>query len=171
MEKNSNNPRKTGENCRWSRHGNQLRQKQNPRQQHQVNTINHYMDEWENAGRSGSVQIPMIRTNPRRNFNKGSKDQTGASTLSQDKANNTLSKQHYQFAYKESTLQSLALSILICGCDSWTLTADLEGLMQAFKTNATGECLACHRGSIKHTNLYGNRPISSPDVRSFYCQK
>ena len=32
------------------------------------------------------------------------------------------------------------------------------------------ECLAYHIEGIKQTNMYGNRSISSPDVRSFYCQ-
>ena len=37
-------------------------------------------------------------------------------------------------------------------------------------TNATGEWLAYHTESIKRTNMYGNRSISSPDVRNFYGQ-
>ena len=38
------------------------------------------------------------------------------------------------------------------------------------KTNATGGCLAYHTENIKRTNMYGNRSLSSLDVRSFYCQ-
>ena len=38
------------------------------------------------------------------------------------------------------------------------------------KTNTTGECLTYHTDSIKQTNMYGNRPVSSSDVRSFYRQ-
>ena len=55
------------------------------------------LDEWKNAGRTRSVQIPGIHTIQRRNINKGSKDQTGASTLSHDKAANTIKKQRHQF--------------------------------------------------------------------------
>ena len=53
------------------------------------------------------------------------------------------------------------------GCESWMLTADLER-----RTNATEECLACHTDieSIKQTNMFGNRSVSSPDVRSLHCQ-
>ena len=57
------------------------------------------MDEWKNAGRSGPVQIPRIHTNQRRNINKGSKGQTGATTLTDDEASDiaTMEKQRHQF--------------------------------------------------------------------------
>ena len=35
---------------------------------------------------------------------------------------------------------------------------------------ATGGCSANHTERIKQKNMYGNRSISSPDVKSFYCQ-
>ena len=58
------------------------------------------MDEWENAGRSRPVQIPSVHTNQRRNINKGSKDRTGASTLSHDKASNTMKNNAISFPTK-----------------------------------------------------------------------
>ena len=44
------------------------------------------------AGRSGPVQIFRILTNQRWHINKGSKDQTGAGTLSHDKDSNTMTE-------------------------------------------------------------------------------
>ena len=38
------------------------------------------------------------------------------------------------------------------------------------KTDTTGGCLAYHTESTKQPNMDGNRSISLPDVRSFYCQ-
>ena len=67
------------------------------------------MNGWENAGRSGPTEILMIHTNNRRNFNKGSKDQTGASILSHEKASDTTDKQSHQFSYKDLTLQITCL--------------------------------------------------------------
>ena len=72
-KKNSNNSLKTRENSCWIRHGNNLRQKQNSCQQHQAKAIYQHMDEWENAGRSGPVEIRRIHTKKRRNISKGSK--------------------------------------------------------------------------------------------------
>ena len=44
-------------------------------------------------------------------------------------------------------------------------------LAQSFGKNATGGSLAYHTKSIKRTNTYSFRSISSPDVRIFfYCQ-
>ena len=49
-----------------------------------------WMNGDKNAGRSGPVEIPRIHTNQRRNINKESKDQTGASTLGHGKASKTM---------------------------------------------------------------------------------
>ena len=45
-----------------------------------------------------------------------------------------------------------------------------SGKSRPLKTNGTGECLAYYTESTKQTNMYGNKSVSSPDVRSFYCQ-
>ena len=39
-------------------------------------------------------------------------------------------------------------------------TARLNGPFGPLKTNATGECLAYRTGSIKQTNMHGNRSVS-----------
>ena len=83
--------------------------------------------------RSGPVKILRIHRNQRRNINKGSKDQTGASALSHDKASSTMEKQRHQFSHKIKIYKSPVLSILLYGCESWTLTADLERRIQAVK--------------------------------------
>ena len=59
------------------------------------------IDEWKTTGRSGPVEILMIQTNQRRDINKGSEDQTGASTLSYEKASNTIEKHSRQFPQKD----------------------------------------------------------------------
>ena len=58
------------------------------------------------ALRSASVPPCVSTTLPRyvKWLDKGSKGQTGAITLSHDKTSNTIAK-HYQFSYKELTLQ------------------------------------------------------------------
>ena len=45
--------------------------------------------------------IYLWLTYQRRNISKGSKDQSGAGTLSRDKASNTMEKQRNQFSYKD----------------------------------------------------------------------
>ena len=57
---------------------------------------------------------------------KVSKDQTGTSTLSHDKASNTMEKQSHQVSYNIKLTKSIFLSILLYGYESWTLTADLD---------------------------------------------
>ena len=58
--------------CCWFHRDNQLKQKQNSRQQHQVKTMYQYMDKRENAGRSGPVQIP--RTHKKKQRRKSIKE-------------------------------------------------------------------------------------------------
>ena len=48
--------------------------------------------------------------------------------------------------------------------------AGRRGEFKPLKANVTGGCLSYHTESIKRTNMYSNRSLSSPDVRSFYCQ-
>ena len=45
-----------------------------------------------------------------------------------------------------------------------------RGESRLLQTNATGGCLAYHTESLKQTNMYGNRSISSPDIRRCYRQ-
>ena len=94
---------------------------------------------------------------------KGSKDQTGTGTPSHD----------ISFLQRlNSTNQSLVLSILLYGYESSPLTADLERWIQAFENKCYRRMLGIsyRDREQKQTNMYANRPISSPDVRSFYCQ-
>ena len=73
-----------------------------------------------------------IHTNKRWKINKGSKDQTDASTLSHDKASNVWKNNAISFTTKIKLCKSLGLSTLLYGCESWTLTADPERRIQAF---------------------------------------
>ena len=60
-----------------------------------------------------------------------------------------------------------------CACASLIFyfpEAYCRGESRSLKTNATEECLAYHAENIEQTSVYGNRSLSSPDVRSFYCQ-
>ena len=77
------------------RHRNQLQQKQNPRQHHQTKASHQCMDEWKSAERSGPVQILGIHTNQGWNIIKGSNDQTGTGTLSNNKAIGTMEKKPF----------------------------------------------------------------------------
>ena len=80
-------------------------------------------------------------TKPKYEYNKVIEDQTGAITLSHDKAGNAIKQQSRQFFPQRGNI------------------------------NGTSECLAYYRPteSMKQTNVYGNRrSISSMNVRSFY---
>ena len=83
---------------------------QNYRQQHQAKSIYQHKDEWQNAGRSGPVQIPRSNTNQRGNINEGSKE-TGANIFSHDKASNNMENKAISFPTKIDTyiLQVLPL--------------------------------------------------------------
>ena len=50
------------------------------------------------------------------------------------------------------------------------MVVDLKKQTRPLETNATGECFTYHTENKKQTNMHDNRSISSPDVRSFYCQ-
>ena len=76
------------------------------------------------------------------------------------------------FPSKTKLYTSLVLSILLYGCDSWTLTAELERQIQCFQNN-------CYRSMLgisckeRKTNEYGSgtpRSISAPEVMNFHCQ-
>ena len=58
------------------------------------------------------------------------------------------------------------MSVLLYGCESWTLTAYRERRVQAFEN----KCLAYHTESIKRTTTFGSRSVSYSDLRSFCCQ-
>ena len=73
-----------------------------------VKSIYQHMDKWENAGRSGPVQIPTHIN--QRNVIKRSKDQTGVSTLSHDKASSTMEQQSF-FSTKIKPFESLVLDV------------------------------------------------------------
>ena len=83
--------------------------------------------------------------NQRRKIMKGSKDQIDTlGTLSSDKAGSRMEKQSkvVSFPTKIKLCKLLVLSPLLDGCESWTLTVDLQRRIQALKTNATAGCLA-----------------------------
>ena len=100
------------------------------------------MDEWTSVRRSGQAQILRSHTNEGWNI-KGRKDETGASLLSRDKANNnTLEKQSHQFFFTKTKLhKSLVLSMLRNECESLMLTVDREGRKQDVENK-------CYRGMI-----------------------
>ena len=56
------------------------------------------IDEWKTTWKGWPMQVPKIHTNQRWNINKGSKDKTGASTLSHDKASNTMEQEAHHKA-------------------------------------------------------------------------
>ena len=45
-----------------------------------------------------------------------------------------------------------------------------RGESRLLKTNATGGSVAYHTENTTQTNVYGNRSISLPSARSFYCK-
>ena len=59
--------------------------------------------------------------------------------------------------------KSLVLSILLCRCESWMLTVDLERRIQAFENK-------CYRRTYNERLCVGIGQVSSPDVWSFYCR-
>ena len=67
----------------------------------QAKAIFQYMDEWKSVWTSGPAQILRIYTNQEWDIIKGSKDETGASTLIHDKASSIVEKQSHQFSYKD----------------------------------------------------------------------
>ena len=65
--------------------------------------------------------------------------------------------------------KSLVLSILLCECESWKMTADLERRIQVFEDKCYRRMLGTSYREHKSKRIckYGNRSIPSPDVRSF----
>ena len=140
--------------CCCLRHGNKIRQKQNSRQSIKRRQSTKIMDNWKNAERSVPVQILRLHTNQIRNIIKGSEDQTGACTLSHDKArhlqwkNNAISfptkiklyksvvrrrpTKHHHYYYYLLSMETWA--------ECWRRIWRDES--RPFKTNATEECLA-----------------------------
>ena len=111
------------------------------------------MDELKTPGSSGSVQILRIHSNQRWNTSKGSKTQTGASTLNHDKASSTVEKQSHQFSHKKIKLcKSSVMSILFYQFEGWTMTADLERRIQAFENKCYRRMLGLPFRTRKHTN-------------------
>ena len=113
------------------------------------------MDKWKSARRSESVQIVGIHTNQGWNILKGSKVQTGTSTVSHDKAAIPWKNNAISFPTKISKLyKSLVLPILLYGCENWTLTADTKNRIQAFENKCYGKMLGIScRGLLKHRKL------------------
>ena len=73
------------------------------------------------------------------------------------------------FSTKFKLNKSLVLSILLYGCESWTLKADLERRIQAFENKRYKMILGI--SYREHTNkliCMAKGKISSQDVRSFY---
>ena len=65
-------------------------------------------------------------------------------------------------------LNSIVLSIQLNGCESWTPTADLHGETNPSLWKQMLQEVSWHiTDSIKRTNTYGNRTISSSDTRKF----
>ena len=122
-------------------------------------TIYQHKDERTNTRRSGPVQILRLHTNQRWNISKRSKDQTGASTLSHDKAGNIVEKQTISFPTKNIPYRSLVLLVLLYGCENWTLTADLERRIQAFENKCYKRMLGILYREHK-TNTLGSRSLS-----------
>ena len=106
------------------------------------------------------LEVDRLHTNQRRNIIIGSEGQTVASTLSHDKASNTVEKQSHQFSYtKDYTLQvaylvktAIRMSELDADCESGE-----KNLTKPLKTNATAGWLTYDTESMKRTNTYGNR--------------
>ena len=115
------------------RHENQLRQKQHPHQHYLAKTIDQHSDERENAGRCETVQILWIHATQGWDIINGSKDQTIASTLSHEKVAVLWKTKAVSIPTKIKLYKSHVLSILIYGCNSWTLKADLDRRIQAFE--------------------------------------
>ena len=103
----------------------------------------------------------MIHTNQRRSINRGNKGQSGANTQTHAMSFPTINK---------LCCKSLALSLLLYGCENWTLTADMERRIHSFENKCYRRILVYHIESIKQTNMWDNRSLSSPDVRIFYWQ-
>ena len=128
-------------------------------------------DEWKNAGRSGPAQIPCIHTNQRRNINKGSEDQTGATTLSHDKARmNTMEKHAVSFPTQIKSTRHLSCRDCSMDVRAWTLTADVERRINAFGNKCHRRMLAISYGKHTTKKYMCDMSTSSPDVRSFNCQ-
>ena len=127
-------------------------------------------DEWKNGRRSGAVQIPGIHTNQRQNINKQVKMRWAQAYSAMTRLAVLWKYNGISFPTKIKLYKSPVLSILFQGCESWTLTADLERWIQAFENKYYRMMIGISTENIKQTNMYGNRSVFSPDVRSFYCQ-
>ena len=95
-------------------------------------TIYQHMHEWENAGRSGPVQVPGIHRNHRRNTPiKEVKTRLAQAYSAMTRLAILRKTTPSVFLQRlNSTSQSLARSILLHGCESWTLMGDTERRIQ-----------------------------------------
>ena len=63
------------------------------------------------------------------------------------------------------------MSLRLYGCESWTLTQDLEKLVQTFENKCYSRMvLVSCREHKTNEYLFGNRSFTLPNVISAYCQ-
>ena len=97
-----------------------------------------------------------------------SKNQSGASILSHDKTKNTMEKHCHHFSKKILNSSSHLSCQYFCSTD---VRAGWWRWIQAFENKCYRRMLGIsYRESVKQTNMYGNRSISTADVTIFNCQ-
>ena len=123
-----------GKNSCWMRIRSLFRQRQSPCQQHQAKAIHQqHVDEWENAGRSGPVQILRITKGKEETSIKEVKIRLLQAHSTMTKLAILRKNKPINFPRTIKLNKLLVLSILLCGCVSWTLTADLERRSPVFE--------------------------------------
>ena len=151
-------------------YGNMLRQRQKSSSAASSQSRLPWMNE-KSVRRSGLVRILGIHTNQGRTISKGCKDQTGTGTISNDKVNSKMKKtKPSAFLQRLNCTSQLSYQYCIADVRAGRWRRIERSKSRPLKTNATGECLAYHAESMKETNMYGNRSISSPDVSNFNSQ-
>ena len=112
----------------------------------------------QNAGRSGPVQLPRISTNQRRNNKKGSQIRLAQAHSAMSRLTMLWKNNNISFSTKIKLYKLLVLLTLLNGCESWTLTADLERRILAFENKCYRRMLAISYREHK-TNEYVWQPV------------
>ena len=132
VKNNCSNSLRAWENSCWLRHGNQFRQKENPRQQHQVKAIHQNTDEWksvlEEMDQLKTLGIQFTQTIDGTSLKE--------EKIQQAQAHSAVTRLAIGLLWKSNAI-SFPTKIKLCntalhGCDSWTPTADLDRQIQAF---------------------------------------
>ena len=103
-------------------------------QQYQPEHPHWHHDERSEPWGSKLFQISWVHLKQRWHLNKGNKNKDSSGHVCYVKTNTIWKRRNISFKTKLKLYRALAVSILLYGCESWTLTAETERRIQTFET-------------------------------------